>query len=370
MTTATLHTEFDMLAPQDWDWDVNSASATYLSITDGVHTQTFNGSFTYGAFGTVSGTVGSTRYYLNNLLVYTVTGMSAGADSASVLQRHAAMAGDTQETYAYVLSGSDSIAGSAGNDTILGYSGNDTLNGGGGSDVMLGGTGNDIYIVNVAGDRVFETTTMTSGIDAGGVDTVKSDVSFSLAVGTGLSFVEKLTLTGTAAINGTGNARANTLTGNGAANVLHGGSGQDVVVGGAGADRLFGDAGNDLLRGGLGNDVLWGGTGNDLFRFDTTPNTSTNRDVVRDFNVVADTIQLENAIFTRLRTTTGELNAAHFKSIASGGATDANDYVVYNKSTGVLFYDASGGTNGPGDAVQIAVLGPGLALTHADFWVV
>jgi len=189
----------------------------------------------------------------------------------------------------------------------------------------------------------------------------------SLSAYTGVTFVEKLTLTGSAAINGTGNALANTVTGNSAANVLHGAGGNDVLIGGSGADTLYGDAGNDLLRGGLGNDILWGGAGNDLFRFDTTPNSTTNRDQVKDFNALADTFQLENGIFTKFGTATGALNAAYFKEISTGGATDANDYVVYNQTTGVLYYDATGSTNGLSDAVQVALLTPGLALTSADF---
>ncbi len=66
-------------------------------------------------------------------------------------------------------------------------------------------------------------------------------------------------LTGTAAINGTGNTLANLLvTGNGAANVL---------TGNAGNDRLDGSGGGDTLEGGTGgNDtyVMGRGYGNEL----------------------------------------------------------------------------------------------------------
>ena len=43
-------------------------------------------------------------------------------------------------------------------------------------------------------------------------------------------------LTGTSAINGTGNTLNNTLTGNSAANTLSGGTGADTLIGGAGND--------------------------------------------------------------------------------------------------------------------------------------
>ena len=75
--------------------------------------------------------------------------------------------------------------------------------------------------------------------------------------------VENLTLTGTAAINGTGNGLNNTITGNSAANTLNGLAGNDTLNGMAGDDTLDGGLGNDTLNGGVGNDTLKGGLGND-----------------------------------------------------------------------------------------------------------
>ncbi|GAB6142417.1 hypothetical protein JCM14076_31460 [Methylosoma difficile] len=49
-------------------------------------------------------------------------------------------------------------------------------------------------------------------------------------------------------------------------------------------------------------------------------------------------------------------------------ALDGNDYLIYNSSTGGLFYDADG--NGAGAAVRIAIMGVNLALTNADFVVI
>ncbi len=56
-----------------------------------------------------------------------------------------------------------------------------------------------------------------------------SSASFVLADGNG---VEKLTLTGTSAINGTGNTLHNVLIGNAAANQLDGKAGNDEMRGG------------------------------------------------------------------------------------------------------------------------------------------
>jgi Ca2+-binding RTX toxin-like protein len=49
-------------------------------------------------------------------------------------------------------------------------------------------------------------------------------------------------------------------------------------------------------------------------------------------------------------------------------ALDANDFIIYNNATGTLLYDANG--NGAGAAVQIATIGSGLAMTHAEIVVI
>jgi Ca2+-binding RTX toxin-like protein len=178
-------------------------------------------------------------------------------------------------------SGRNQLNGGSGNDTLSGGIGNDTLNGGTGNDTMLGGSGNDTYLVSSNGDRVFETTTTTSTTSAGGVDTVQSSLSFDLDAYVGVRFVERLTLTGTAAINGDGNALSNILTGNTGNNVLNGDSGSDTLNGGNGLDQLIGGVGNDVLQGGAGNDILTGGSGADAFVFTTT---TSGLDVITDFN--------------------------------------------------------------------------------------
>ena len=75
--------------------------------------------------------------------------------------------------------------------------GNDTLNGGTGADTLIGGVGNDSYYVDDVGDIVTEAAN-------DGTDTVYSTVTYTLA-----NNVENLTLQGTTAINGTGNALNN-----------------------------------------------------------------------------------------------------------------------------------------------------------------
>lgn len=164
---------------------------------------------------------------------------------------------------------------------------------------------------------------------------------------------------------------------------LASGSGSDTLIGienltgTANADRLTGDAnanaldgagGNDTLNGGQGNDWLIGGPGGDYFVFDTLPNASGNVDRIVDFNVADDTLQLENALFTSLLTP-GPLAAGSFRagSVATA-ANDADDFLLYDTSSGALYYDQLG--SGGAAAQQIAWLTPGLTLTALDFMVI
>lgn len=233
----------------------------------------------------------------------------------------------------------ENIKGSNHNDTLIGNSlsnilhgngGNDTLNGGVGADTMIGGAGNDTYYIDNINDITTETSTLSTEID-----TVLSSVNCVLRTN-----IEKLTLIGATAINGTGNALNNTLLGNSAANILNGG---------------------------LGNDTLTGGAGIDTFVFDSVLNATTNKDIITDFNVTDDTIRLDQTIFAKL-TTLGTLSANFFRSSATGVAADSNDYILYNTATGALLYDADG--SGTGAGIQFATLTNKPSLTVADFSVV
>ncbi|MBD1857469.1 MULTISPECIES: DUF4347 domain-containing protein [Leptolyngbya] len=132
----------------------------------------------------------------------------------------------------------DSVWGGSGNDILNGNSGNDTLSGGGGTNTLIGGFGNDTYLIQSASDTITELANQ-------GIDSVISSVSYTLSAD-----VENLTLTGSVAIDGTGNDLAN------------------ILVGNAGNNRLTGGAGNDRLDGSLGADTLIGGLGDDTYVVD------------------------------------------------------------------------------------------------------
>ncbi len=220
---------------------------------------------------------------------------------------------------------SNQISGNAGNNRLEGLAGNDLLNGTTGTDTLVGGTGNDTYITD-GGDVIFEFT-------GEGFDAVQSSATHTLA-----GEIEALLLTGSSAINGTGNSLANFITGNSAANTLDGG---------------------------LGNDQLTGGSGSDVFLFKTALRSS-NSDRIIDFDVPADTIHLENAVFTGLAA--GKLSAAAFVANTSGNAADASDRIIYETDTGNLYFDRDG--TGAAAKVAFANVGTGLRLTSADFFVV
>ncbi|QYZ69151.1 beta strand repeat-containing protein [Neotabrizicola shimadae] len=133
----------------------------------------------------------------------------------------------------------NALLGSTGDDALLGLGGHDTLNGGAGGDLMVGGLGNDLYIVDNAADVVTEENNLLAGA---GIDLVQASISYTLT-----NYVENLTLTGSAAINATGNTLNNVLTGNAASNVLDGKSGADTMIGGNGNDTYVVDSSSDVV---------------------------------------------------------------------------------------------------------------------------
>lgn len=238
----------------------------------------------------------------------------------------------------YGDAGNDTLYGNEGNDLLDGGADNDALDGGAGADTMIGGMGNDTFYVDNTGDKVIEAA-------GEGTDTVLTTISYKLAAGVE---VEKLALADASTTNTislTGNEFSQAITGNNGANAIDGK---------------------------LGNDTLTGGMGNDRFYF-TSALSSTNIDKITDFHNASgdnDGISLAKAVFTQVTAASGgALLASQFAAVASGEHYAADDRIIYNTTTGALYYDADG--YGGAAAQQFATLtGHPAGITAADFFVV
>ena len=314
----------------------------------------FNDTLDGGAGGdTLKGGKGNDTYYVDNIADRVIEAWDAGTDQV-ISSVSFDMRGQYIEKLKLVGDGNTSAFGTKYDNQITGNAGSNIINGGGGRDVMSGGLGDDSYYVDNIADRVIEAGNQ-------GIDTVFTSISFDL----GGQYTEKLVATGAVAISLIGNSLDNTLTANNAGNILDGKLGADTMIGGAGTDKLSGGDGKDKLIGGHGIDTLTGGGNSDTFVFNTALNASTNRDIVTDFSHVDDTFQLENAVFAKLGAA-GALNPAFLR--AGAAASDANDYIVYNRANGVLSYDSNG--NAAGGAIAFAVLTNKPVLAADDFVVI
>ncbi|WP_103123724.1 Calx-beta domain-containing protein, partial [Nostoc cycadae] len=236
-------------------------------------------------------------------------------------------------------SGGNNLKGNAGNDTLEGFAGNDTLEGGVGDDLMIGGVGNDTYYVDSSNDQIIELANE-------GTDTVRTSVTWVLG-----DNVENLILTGTDAIDGTGNNLRNTITGNIANNSLFGGNENDSLKGDAGNDFLDGGVGNDSLDGGVGDDVMIGGAGNDTYYVD-----SSNDQIIEAANEGTDTVRvgfsftlgdnLENLILTG-------------SNAIDGTGNNLRNTIIGNSANNNLFGGAGNDSldGGVGDDVMIGGAG-------------
>jgi Ca2+-binding RTX toxin-like protein len=151
-----------------------------------------------------------------------------------------------------------------------------------------------------------------------------------------------------------------TINGTNYANELKGSSGNDLINGKSGNDKLWGMNGSDVLIGGAGKDTFtFASDGAKTFKLG-----SSNVDVIVDFNVADDKIELGDNTFSKLKY--GALSSSAF--VNGTKALESNDRIIYNKKTGDLFYDADG--TGSTAAVKFAVIENKASLTAADFFII
>ena len=118
-----------------------------------------------------------------------------------------------------------------------------------------------------------------------------------------------------------------------------------------------------MLAGQGGSDLLIGYGGADIFAFTSSIYVGS-IDQIADFQVGLDKIGLDDGEFAGL--SLGALAAGAFR--IGTAAQDADDRIIYDSTTGALYFDADG--NGAGAQVQFANLSNGLALTANDFSVI
>jgi Ca2+-binding RTX toxin-like protein len=323
------------------------------SLNGGTGNDTLNGGsgndLLTGAAGndTMSGGAGDDTYVVDALGDVIVENANEGTDTvqSSLTSTLASDFENLTLTGSAVINGTGNgldnvIIGNSAINVLSGLGGNDTLNGGVGADSMTGGTGNDTYVVDNLGDTVSE--------NAGeGTDLVQSSVTHTLSAD-----VENLTLTGTAAINGTGNASDN------------------IILGTSMANALTGLGGDDRLDGGGNADTMTGGTGDDTYVVDNTgdvvvENASEGTDTVESRVAYVLSANLENLTLTGSGITNGTGNAGSNVIIGNSASNtlnglagadsmsggDGNDTYVVDDLGDVVNENASEGT----DLVQSGV---------------
>jgi hypothetical protein len=279
--------------------------------------------------------------------------------------------------------------GNALNNQLTGNSADNVLSGGSGIDTMIGGLGNDTYAVSDTSDVIVENLNE-------GTDIVFSRASsYTLAAN-----VENLILTGTAAINGSGNALNNQLTGNSADNVLSGGSGIDTMTGGLGNDtyavsdtgdmvventgegtdtvysrattytlatnvenliltgtvaingggnalnnQLTGNSADNVLRGGLGEDILIGGLGKDTYNLaeataaTDTLNIATGDSLVSNYDI-ANAFKLGTGTVNTIGVDRLDLASTVIAANAAAvNGTDSGTILSHSITNGIISFD-------------------------------
>ena len=227
----------------------------------------------------------------------------------------------------YGNNGDDVLIGGVRNDKLFGGNGNDTLDSGNtsvGRDEMSGGPGNDDYYVHKFNEIINENP-------GEGTDTIFADgTSFVLP-----DNVENLTLVSNWNVNARGNSMDNVITGNNGDNMLNGMGGDDTI-------HLT-----------IGSDTATGGPGNDIFIFADPPALG-QLDKITDFVQGEDVIKIDSDSIFYDELSPGPLPAGQFITTTdtpSGG----DDYLIYNETTGELFYDANGLGHTSGAGTHIVV---------------
>jgi Ca2+-binding RTX toxin-like protein len=350
--------------------------------------------------------VASASYLLPNDISIETLVVAASAGGVALI-------GNDSPNSLYGNDANNALLGGLGDDFLVGGGGSDRLDGGSGVDVMAGGIGDDTYVVGQVADRIIEAVGQ-------GTDRVETTTSYTLAPGVE---VEVFASTAISGVSLNGNEFTQQIIGGGSSDRISSGGGADILDGRGNSDTYYvsdgretiaettndgtndtvfvstdytlnagaqvetistywqfgdqdfditgnefgqlvvGNYGSNTLDGAGGNDTLVGLGGADTFAF-TTALGSGNVDTIADFESGIDTIALSSAIFSALPL--GDLDPEAF---ATGtAATEADDRIIYDPTTGNLFYDADG--SGAGAAVMFAHLNDSPTVQATDFSVI
>ena len=135
--------------------------------------------------------------------------------------------------------------------------------------------------------------------------------------------------------------------------------GDDLIFGRGGDDTIHGRGGDDVIKSGKGRDWVSGGDGDDIFVF--SRDFHNHPDEIRDFTPGNDTLELPGWIFRKL----GDDGLTENEFHVGAAAQDLDDRLIYDPTTGDLFYDANG--SAPGGVSRIARLDARLDLSVSDF---
>jgi len=217
----------------------------------------------------------------------------------------------------------------------------------------------NIPILNDSINEVNETFTLTltspTNANLGTRTSVTTTISDTLTASVTTTLptnVENLTLTGTTAINGTGNAGNNILQGNSGNNILSGLNG------------------NDTLWGGVGNDTLTGGVGNDKYLFQSSGvfSSALGTDYITQFEARQDQVVLSKTTFSAITNAVGQA-FTDFAVVSNDASVDAsNARIVFSQGTRSIFYNQNGNLLGSTAVFKFAYLGnSGITLGSSDF---
>jgi len=297
--------------------------------------------------------------------------------------------------------GNDSLFGGDGDDNLYGNAGNDFLNGGLGKDYISGGEGNDV--IRGDGDDVISitdsdsvsknapslkaNTPITEEINNVNGDILDGGIGNDYLTGSSGndSLIGGIGIDSLFGEDGNDTLYANYAEGvvedsldlkEKNREVLDGGAGddyllgslrKDFLIGGAGNDYLLGGLGQDSLIGGAGDDTLIGGRGADSFVFENqVAKFDLGHDTVKQFRGgQGDKIVLSKSTFSKLGSKPGSgfKIKSEFATISTKNtrksfstAEFSSALIVYNSSTGQLFYNPNGIGNGFGKGGLFATI--------------